>query len=66
MIDKNFVGSCSEIRCYRLVYEEDARTMGRLLRVPYTDLMDLPRFCYRHRVIEDRETVSGVQEIVSA
>jgi hypothetical protein len=66
MIDKAFIANCTAIRCYRLVYEEDARTLGRLLRVPYTDLMDLPRFCYRHRVIEDRETVSGVQEIVSA
>jgi len=66
MIDKNFVGSCSEIRCYRLVYEEDARTMGRLLRVPYTVVIDLQRLHYLHRVMEDRVTAPGVQEIVSA
>jgi hypothetical protein len=47
------------------VYEEDARTMGRLLRVPYTDVMDLQRLHYLHRRMEDRVTVPGVQEIVS-
>jgi len=63
MIDKDFIGNCTEVRSYRLNYEEDARSTGRFLRVPYTDLMDLPDLHYLHRVVRDRATAPGVQQI---
>lgn len=65
MIDKAFIGNATQVRCYRLVWEMDARRMAQVLRVPWADLMDLPRFHYRHRVIEDRVTVPGVQAVVN-
>ncbi len=64
LIDKVFLNNCSEVRCYRLNSEDDARRMSKLLQVPYAELMDLPRFHYRHRVFEARRTVPGVQAIV--
>lgn len=65
MIDKNFLGNCTEIRCYRLLYEEDARALGRLLRVPHVDLMDLADLHYSHRVVRERLTSAGVQAIAA-
>ena len=64
MIDKDFIANCSEVRCYRCAYEEDARSMGRFLRVPFEELIDLPTLHYRHRIIEERSTLAGMQEIV--
>lgn len=64
-IDKSFLGNASELRCYRLLWEGDARRLGSVLRVPHAELMDLPRFHYRHRVIEERVTRPGVQAVVT-
>jgi hypothetical protein len=65
MIDKAFIGNATQIRCYRLVWEMDARRMAQVLRLPYAELMDLSRFHFRHRVVEDRVTVPGVQAIIA-
>jgi len=64
MIDKAFIGNCSELRAFRLLWEHDARRIGAVLRVPHAELMDLPRFHYRHRVIEEMSTRAGVQAVV--
>ena len=63
MIDKAFLSNCTEIRCYRLVWEEDARRMASLLQVPWLDLANLPDFHYRHRVIRECRTELGIQEL---
>lgn len=63
MIDKAFIGNCTEARCYRLFFEEDARTLGRALQVPWSDIMNLPDLHYFHRVIRERKTLPGVQRI---
>lgn len=65
-IDKDFLGNCTLIRCYRLNYENDAKAVASVLRVAWADLMDLPDLHYLERHIAARENVAGVQEIVSA
>jgi hypothetical protein len=64
-IDKDFLGNCSEIRCYRVNYDNDAKVMadslglatayeqgagGRAVAVkPLTQLRKLPNFHYFHK-----------------
>lgn len=65
-IDKDFLGNCTLIRCYRLNYENDAKAVSSVLRVPWESLMDLPDLHYLERHIAARENVAGVQPIVGA
>ena len=62
-IDKDFVGNCTEVRCFRVNYEEDARAMARVLRVPFDTLMDLPDLHYIHRNLSERVNVTGTQGV---
>ncbi len=62
-VDKDFLGNCTEIRCYGLRYESDARVMGGVLRVDAGELLDLPQFHYRHRTMNDRKTEAGVVKL---
>ena len=48
-IDKDFLGNCTEIRCYRVNSGNDARTMQDSMGVPWSELMDLPTLHYWHR-----------------
>jgi hypothetical protein len=64
-IDKDFLGNCTEIRCYRVNYDSDAKVMadslglgptfeagpgGRAVKVkPMTVLRKLPNFHYFHK-----------------
>lgn len=64
-IDKDFLGNCTEIRCYRMNYENDAVVMAKSLRLeaqfevgankktvkvkPEKQVMDLPDFHYFHK-----------------
>lgn len=64
-IDKDFLGNCTEIRCYRMNYENDAVVMAKSLRLealfevgeakqtvkikPEARVMDLPDFHYFHK-----------------
>lgn len=49
MIDKAFLGNCTEIRCYRVNEESHARTMQGKMGVPWETLMNLPDRHYWHR-----------------
>lgn len=59
-VDKDFFGNCTEIRCFRLNYKNDARVMAGVLRVPWADLMELPDGHYVHRHMSDRKNTLGV------
>jgi hypothetical protein len=64
-IDKDFLGNCTEIRCYRLNYGNDAKTMADALRLqkvyapdengkpvaknPIDQLRELPNFHFFHK-----------------
>jgi hypothetical protein len=59
-VDKDFFGNCTEIRCLRVNYENDARVMADILRVDQGSLRELPKFGYVHRVMDERRNVAGV------
>jgi hypothetical protein len=59
-IDKDFLGNCSEVRCYGLVYGNDAKTMADVLDVEPGELRNLPQFHYVHRDIAAKRNVRGV------
>jgi hypothetical protein len=59
-VDKDFFGNCTEIRCLRVNYENDARVMAGVMRMPWAGLLELPDFAYVHRYLGERRNVSGV------
>ncbi len=65
-IDKDFLGNCSEIRCYGLVYPDDAKAVGGAMRVEPAALLDLPQFHYWHRFVREKRNVSGVVALPQA
>ena len=65
MIDKDFLGNCTEIRCYRCNWPDDAKRMSQILRVEPEAIMDLADLHFVHRVTRERETARGVQPIVT-
>jgi hypothetical protein len=58
-VDKDFFGNCSEIRCYRVNYEEDCKVMANVMRLPtklgmkkaeaWDAVGSLPDFHYFHK-----------------
>jgi hypothetical protein len=56
-IDKDFLGNCTEIRCYRVNYDNDAKVMADSLALtvdaagakPVNQLRMLPNFHYYHK-----------------
>ena len=63
MIDKNFIGNCTQVRCYRLFYETDARSLAGSLQVPHREIINLPKLHYFHRTINECRTDRGVQPV---
>jgi hypothetical protein len=59
-VDKDFFGNCTEIRCFRVNYENDAKTMAQVLRVKPGDLLELPDLHYIHRMLATRENSTGI------
>ena len=41
LIDKNFLGACTYVRCFTLRYAEDRRAMARSMDVPERDIAEL-------------------------
>lgn len=62
-IDKDFLGNCSEVRCYGLVYGNDAKTMADVMAVTPEHLRNLQKFHYVHRYIAEKRNVSGVVSV---
>lgn len=48
-IDKTFLGNCTQVRAGRLLYEEDARAVGKVLGVPHLELLSLAPLHYIQR-----------------
>ena len=62
-IDKSFLGSCTEIRAYRVNEEAHARTMAGKMRAPWELFLELPDLHYLHRWVRELRWERGVQAI---
>lgn len=56
-VDKDFFGNCSEIRCFRVNYGNDASVMGDVLCVDPGLIRALPQFQYIRRVLNEQRNV---------
>lgn len=48
-IDKNFLGNCTAVRSGRLLYEEDAKAVAKVLGIAHADLLALESLHYVSR-----------------
>lgn len=62
-IDKDFLGNCTEIRAFRVNYENDARAIAAVMRERAELFTELPDLHYIHRRLRDRVNVRGVQPL---
>lgn|SRR5574340_710014 len=58
-VDKHFFGNASRVRCGRLNYDADVRTMGNVLRVPHEDIGNLQPLEYIERDMKTGVTTRG-------
>lgn len=59
-VDKDFLGNATEIRCFRVNYENDARVMANVLQEKPAEMMQLPDFHYIHRNLSARTNTRGI------
>lgn len=57
--DKDFFGNCSQLRCYALGYQTDAKAMADVMFVDPRELLKLEKFQYIHRDKEAGTTKPG-------
>lgn len=53
-VDKDFFGNCTEVRCFRVNYENDARVMANVLRIAPGEVLELEKLHYIRRILDDR------------
>lgn len=60
-VDKDFFGNCTELRCYRVGYKNDAVAMADVMLISNPkELLDLPQFHYVHRQKMSGTNTTGV------
>lgn len=62
-IDKDFLGNCTEVRAYRVNYDNDARALASIMRERPEFFLELPDRHYLHRWIRERRNEQGVQPL---
>lgn len=63
-IDKDFLGQCTELRCFRLIYPADAQAVSAVTGVPADELLHLEDLHYMHCMVRKRTWSRGVQKII--
>lgn len=58
--DKDFFGNCSQLRCYALGYQTDAKAMADVMFIDPRELLKLEKFHYIHRDKAAGTTLPGV------
>ncbi|HDR9355045.1 TPA: DUF87 domain-containing protein [Burkholderia vietnamiensis] len=58
-IDKDFLGNCNYVRTGRLTYENDIKTVARVLRVPEDEVASLPDLGWIRRDMATGELTRG-------
>jgi DNA helicase HerA-like ATPase len=59
-VDKDFVGNCTRVRSGRLAYDDDARAVAKVLRIPEGELLELPPLAYIERELTTGNVSRGV------
>ncbi|WP_151446743.1 hypothetical protein [Lacisediminimonas profundi] len=62
-IDKDFLGNCTEIRCYRVNSASAVTTMADSMFVTRQEIAGLPQFHYIHRMVNQGINSPGVAKI---
>lgn len=62
-IDKDFLGNCTEVRAYRVNYDNDAKALASIMRERPEFFLELPDRHYLHRWIRERRNERGVQPL---
>lgn len=62
-IDKDFLGNCTEIRGYRVNYDEDQKALARVMGESPETFRSLLDLHYVHRYIRELRNVRGVQAL---
>ena len=61
-VDKDFLGGCTEVRCYRQNRRDDARAVENETGIPWAEVVALPDRHYRH-LYRPARIVAGVQPL---
>lgn len=61
--DKDFLGNCTEIRCYKVGAVNDAKTMANVLFCTPADILKLKKGHYRHLYMDNDEQVQGIARL---
>lgn len=62
-VDKAFWSNCTEIHCGFLNYEEDQKTMAKVLGVSLADIQALQPLEYIHKNVRTKEIKTGVVKV---
>ena len=61
--DKDFLGNCTEIRCYKVGAVADAKTMANVLFCTPAEILKMQKFHYRHLYMDTDTQVQGIAQI---
>lgn len=61
--DKDFLGNCTEIRCYKVGALADAKTMANVLFCTHHDILKMKKGHYRHLYMDNDEQVQGIARL---
>lgn len=61
--DKDFLGNCTEIRCYKVGAVADAKTMANVLFCTTADILKLQKGHYRHLYMDNDEQITGIARL---
>jgi hypothetical protein len=62
-MDKDFLGNCTEIRCYRVNSQGAVKAMADAMFVDKTQIAGLQQFHYIHRLVNKGKNTPGVVKI---
>lgn len=62
-VDKDFFGNCTIIRCYKVGYLTDAKSMADVLFCDFREILTLERFHYIEREVDNNKNRKGIAKV---
>lgn len=62
-MDKDFFGNCTVLRCYKVGYLTDAKSMADVMFCEVRDILSLERLHYIERDVDNNKNRTGVAKI---